>query len=116
MSTVNGAVFLVLRWSETRDSTFHEHSVELISSHQEKTILRSPVSLQKYTAVMLPENELGGIVQSCYREGGSFILTISSKEEINISSSEPQRDPGTLVVDDFLSEAQEAELLKHWND
>ncbi len=116
MSTVNGAVFLILRWSETCDSTFHEHSVELISSQREKTILRSPVSLQEHTSVLLPDNEAGGIVQSCCQEGGAFILTISSKDEINISSSEPQRDPGTLVVDGFLSEAQEAELLRHWND
>jgi hypothetical protein len=116
MSTVNGAVFLILRWSETCDPTFHEHSVELISSYREKTVLRSPVSLQEHTAVLLPENEAGGIVQSCYQEGGAFILTISSKDEINMSSSEPQRDPGALAVDDFLSEDQEAELLKHWND
>jgi hypothetical protein len=116
MSTVNGAVFLILRWSETCDATFHEHSVELISSHREKTVLRSPVSLEERTAVLLPDHEAGGVVQSCWQEGGAFILTISSKDEINMSSSEPQRDPGSLVVDDFLSEAQEEELLKHWND
>jgi len=115
MATVNRKGRFILRWVETCDSALQEHLVEVISSQQTKTVLRSTISLQEHTAVLLADDGAGGTVQSCYKEGGAFILTISLKDEINMPSSEPQRDPGLLAIDDFLSEAQEAELLKHWN-
>lgn len=116
MSAVNRTGCLILRWSETCDSAFHEHLVEVISSQQAETVIRSPISLQEQTPVILLEIKANGIVRSCHKEGSGFIVTISAKDEINRFSSGSQRDPGLVSVDDFLSEAQEAELLKHWND
>ena len=116
MSAANSTGSFLLRWSKACDSTFHEHLVEVISSQPTETVLRSPISVQEHTKVLLLETKSGGIVQSCHKEGSVFILTISAKDEINRFSSESQRDPGPMVVDNFLSEAQEAELLKHWND
>lgn len=79
-------------------SPFYEHSV------CESTKLLSPGSLPGSTA------------EAVDRKRNVFILKISYKEDINRSSSKVQRDPGTCAVEDFLSEEQEAELLKHWND
>ncbi len=116
MSAVNSPGCFLLRWYETYDSALREHSVEVISSQHAETVIRSPISVQERTAVLLLETKLSGIVRSCHKEGGVFILTISAKDEINRFSSGSQRDPGLVAVDDFLSEAQEAELLKHWDD
>lgn len=116
MSALNGTGCFVLRWSETCKSGFHEHLVELISSQQTETVLRSPISIKEHTAVLLLETKSSGVVRSCHQEGSAFVLTISAKDEINRFSSGAQRDPGVITVDSFLSEEQEAELLKHWND
>ncbi len=116
MSAVKNTGSFLLRWSETCNSAFHEHFVEVISCQQRETVIRSPISVQEHTAVLLPEMRSSGIVRSCHKEGSVFILTISVKDEINRFSSGSQRDPGLIGVDEFLSEAQEEELLKHWND
>jgi len=68
------------------------------------------------TKLLSPEPLCGSTAEAASRKGNVFILKISYKEDINRSSSKVQRDPGTRTVEDFLSEEQEAELLKHWND
>lgn len=116
MSAGNSTGCFLLCWSESSNSAFHEHVVEVISSQATETVIRSPICVREKTAVLLLGTKSSGIVRSCHKEGNVFILTISAKEEINIFSSGSQRDPGPIAVESFLSEEQEAELLKHWND
>lgn len=116
MGAVNSTSRFVLRWCETSDSAVHEQWVDLISRQPFEAVLRSGVRLREQTPVLIPGTSTSGIVRSCQQEGSVFILTISLKEEINRFSSGSQRDPGTLTVDAFLSEEQEADILKHWND
>jgi hypothetical protein len=73
-------------------------------------------SVCESTQLFSPGPLPGSTAEAVGRKGNVFILKISYKEDINRSSSKVQRDPGTCSVEDFLSEEQEAELLKHWDD
>jgi hypothetical protein len=80
--------------------SFHEHSACETTSFAVRGTLSCP----------------GNTPEPLQGQGNLFILKISYREDINRSSSSVQRDPGTMAVEDFLTEEQEAELLKHWND
>jgi hypothetical protein len=73
-------------------------------------------SVCESTKPLSPRPITSSTAEAASQKGNVFILKICYKEDINRSSSKVQRDPGTCAVEDFLSEEQEAELLKHWND
>jgi len=57
------------------------------------------------------ENTRIGIVQSCRQQGNSFILTITISNN-PVMEAGSQVDPGIFAVDDFVTEEQEAEILR----
>ena len=52
-----------------------------------------------------------GIIQSCRKEGNSYILTILMTTELALPEL-PERDPGVFAVDDFLTEEEETKILE----
>ena len=53
------------------------------------------------------------MVSSCRQEDRSFILTIQI-DDSSLFRHNSDLDPGIFAVEDFLTEQQEAEILKDW--
>jgi hypothetical protein len=107
-----GASQVLLRWREAPKATSHEELVELIKAHRSKAVLRSACAIAEMTKVYLvQENTRIGIVQSCRQQGNSFILNITISDN-PVMEAGSQVDPGIFAVDDFVTEEQEAEILR----
>lgn len=105
---------LVLRWCEAPDSASREQIVQILQSRFQEAVIRSACRVREDTQVQLIGKQYmaEGIVRSCREEGESFILRIAMGADIMIPYTIPERDPGVLAVDDFLTEEQEAKILE----
>lgn len=109
----SGAGQVLLRWSEAPKAPSHEEPVELIKAHRSEPVLRSAWAITEMTKVYLiqEENTRIGIVRSCRQQGNSFILTIGINENPVLEAGS-EVDPGIFAADDFVTEEQEAEILR----
>lgn len=104
---------VLLRWSEAPNAPSSEEFVHLIEARPSEAVIRSARKVLEKVRVYLVGRQYrgAGVVHSCRREGNSFILTIVITDN---SSTEHRSDldPGIFSVDDFLTEEQEALILK----
>ncbi len=108
-----GAGQVLLRWSDNPKAPSQEEPVELIKADGSEPVLRSARAITEMTKVYLiqEENTRIGIVHSCRQQGNSYILTIRINDSPVLEAGS-EVDPGILAVDDFLTEEQEAEILR----
>lgn len=102
---------VLLRWSEAPNLPSREEPVQIIWAHEEEALIRSASKLVENTQVYLITQlrTEDGIVRSCRKEGSSFILRIAIAANITNGF---EFDPGVFVIDDFLTEEQEAQILE----
>lgn len=108
-----GSGELVLRWSEAPDSPSSEQIVQVIQSNVHEAVIRSACRVREGTQVRLVGKKYtgDGVVRSCREEGKSFILRIAVGADVMIPYVS-DRDPGALVIDEFLTAEQEAKILE----
>ncbi len=94
-----------LRWSEAPNARIREASAELLRTHVSETVLRSSREVAEKTKVYLENSYYKGkgVVRSCVRLGTYFVLRILMV---------PEKDPGVLAVEDFVTEEQERRILE----
>lgn len=113
----SGEVFL--RWSEIPSAPVFELPVEIVNEDDFEILIRVPLQIGENTPVtLLAKNSMvNGIVRYCRSDRNSYVITVStndaSQEAFQVAYS---RDPGALVVDDFLSEEEEAKILEGLQD
>jgi len=107
-----GPIFL--RWSDYPELPIREEPVEVIGLDTFQSVIRSNLRINEKTQVyLIGEAYTGnGIVRSCQQEGTGFLLTIAMNVEASLSELRPERDPGVLAVEDFLTEEEEAKILE----
>ena len=110
-SSLPHSQYALLRWLEGSQSDPREEYVEVIDDRVCQTVIRSSLELSRETEVTLigKDYTAEGIVEACQSENTWFLLTLTAKSPRRVGAA--NRDPGTLAVDDFLSEEQEAALL-----
>jgi hypothetical protein len=103
----------LLRWSDAPNSGSHEEFVEVLRSHISEIVIRCTLKVADDTEVYLIGKHYKGHgrVRSSRKEGKSFILRIVIDENLVLRCGS-DLDPGVLAVEDFLTEAQEEEILK----
>lgn len=105
-----GSDWLTLRWLEGPNSISREEAVEIIETHvtDALTVIRGPFELGEKTPVYLTgKGYMGnGIVRACQKHGSDFLLTIG------LTNFNPERDPGVLSVQEFISEEDAEKILK----
>jgi hypothetical protein len=108
----------LLCWFETPNSPSREEFVQVLESHPSVALIKSALQVSEQTKVTLIGKDYTGIgiVKSCRKDGKSFILTIGMGDESVKLTPSSQPDPGALVVDDFLTEEQEAKILEELSD
>lgn len=104
----------LLCWSDSPNSPVQEEFVQIVESHLNEAVIRSAVEVSEETKVTLIGKDYTGIgiVKSCRKDGKSFILSVGLTEESAQRTLPRDRDPGALVVDDFVTEEQEAKILE----
>ncbi len=109
---------VLLCWSDTPQSPLRRELANILETRSAEAILSTSFKIPENTAVQLSgTNYTGqGVVRSCRAESGSFVLTVSIGSETPAALREWDLDPGVLVVDDFLTEEEEAELLKDFEN
>lgn len=103
---------LLLRWSEDAFSPSREEVVEILESRVSEAVIRSDLQVVEKTKVDLvgKNSTESGIVRSCRPSGEKYIVTISMNPQG--PSSGPEFDPGVLMIDNFMTEDQEAAILE----
>jgi hypothetical protein len=103
---------VLLSWSESLDSPKKQEIGQIISTRGADAVIRIAVPIVVGTTVLVTGKYYtgNGIVQSYRKELEEFILTLSKSDDISFKGSD--RDPGLVVLDSFLSEEQEAQILK----
>jgi hypothetical protein len=103
----------LLRWSQDSSSPLHEEFVEVLRSHVAEVAIRCTLKVGENTEVYLIGKHYRGhgTVRSCRKHENSFILKIVIDENLVLRCGS-DLDPGVLAVEDFLTEAQEEEILK----
>ena len=104
---------VLLRWSEAPNLPSREEPVQIIWARDEEALIRSASKLVENTQVYLvtQRSTEDGVVRSCREEGSSFILRIAIAANIT-NHYGFELDPGVFVIDDFLTEEQEAQILE----
>jgi len=106
---------LVLRWSQPSGISVREENVEFIRSSLGEATIRCLSQLEVDLRVNLISKscEREGVVRSCIKEGSTFVVAIliDSDEDIYRAALLHNYDPGSLIIDDFLSEEDEAKIL-----
>ena len=104
---------VLLLWSDTRDCASQKELVDLLERYEDKAVIRSVHKVLENTQVYFIGDQCtgNGIVRSCRKDASSFILTVQiDQSSFSLMGSEP--DPGILAVESFLTEEQEAEILR----
>ena len=85
----------------------------MIRARVSEAVIRCTVQVRKDTPVNLigKRYTANGVVLSCRRDGNSFILRIHIDENLTLRYGE-EVDPGVLTVEGFLTEEEEAKILK----
>lgn len=107
-----------LFWSDPKDAVLREQLVEIVESGLSEAVLRSDCKIPENTKVRLAGNEYRGdwTVRSCRKEGRQFQLTVCVGEKLPPGNGKAAFDPGIFAVEGFLTEEQEAEVLKNLED
>ncbi len=107
------AGLVLLRWCEDPKAPVHEELVEWVGEHRSEPMVRSASAITELTRVYLIERQYvrSGIVKSCQPQEGSFILTIDISD-VSVLTIPSERDPGIFAVEHFITEEQEAEILR----
>jgi hypothetical protein len=105
---------LLLRWSDGSNFVSREEFVDVLSRQLSRITVRSGTAIAQDTPVFLAGEQYiaNGIARSCRKDSNSFILGILIDTESNIYSASA-RDPGVFVVEDFITEEQEAAILEN---
>ncbi len=108
----------VLCWSEAPNSPSREEFVQVLETHLSEAIIKSSLKVNERTKVTLIGKDYTGIgiVRSCRRDGKNFIVTIGMGEQDTRSAAPGQPDPSVLVIDEFITEEQEAQILGDLGD
>jgi hypothetical protein len=110
---------LILRWADFPDSPSRELPVEMVDDLASESVIRVALRISEATPVSLlgPGYMVNGIVRSCRPEKDSFLVTIVANDESTFGNVLAfGRDPGSLLVDDFLTEEEEAKILEGLQD
>ena len=105
---------VLLRWGDRSGLSSHEQIVEMVQARRSETTIRSFLNVDAETEVhLIGKNYVSrGVVQSCFSEGPTFIVTILMK--LDYPQSDPstaQRDPGLSVLESFLTQEAEDRIL-----
>ena len=103
---------VLLRWSDSPNSTFREEIVQILTSGFSEAVVCSSLKIREETRVSLIGNFYSefGTVRSCRPEGGKFVVTIRIKPEA--STLGYRVDPGVFAINDFLTEEDELRILE----
>ncbi len=115
-SSLAHSKYALLRWFEGPQSEVREEFVEIINDQVSQTTVRSSLKLNRATAVTLigKDHTEEGVVECCQHEKTWFLLTVVNKLPGRDGGFIP--DPGLFAVDDFLTEEQEAAILREVAD
>jgi hypothetical protein len=104
---------MLLLWSDEPNSASQKELVDLLEARFEEVVIRSARKVRETTQVyLMGEQYTGtGIVRTFRKDDNSFILTIHV-DEASPFRHNSELDPGVFAVDDFLTEQQEAEILR----
>jgi hypothetical protein len=104
---------VLLLWCDEANSASLKQLMDLLEIRHEEVVIRSTRKIRESTQVYLMGKQYmgNGIVHSCRKDDNSFILTIQIDEDSPYRHNS-ELDPGIFAVEDFLTEQQEAELLK----
>jgi hypothetical protein len=104
---------VLLRWSDAANSRSHAEFVHVIQAHLTEAVIRCNLKVRGNTPVYLVGKHytVNGIVRSCRKAGSSYIVRIAIDENLKLRDGS-EADPGVFVVEDFLTEEQEAKILK----
>lgn len=105
---------ITLQWYG-QSATPHERVVDLLDREGKSALISSPLRLDESTEVVLVHAGVSeaGFVSSCREEGQNFLINIRLSSPDALSSrAEFQRDPGALVVDNFLTLEDEERILQ----
>src|SRR5436305_9218407 len=106
---------IILRWADSPTATALELPVEIVDEKDSEPIVRAPVKIGEETPVTLVADDymVNGIVRFCRADRNSYLITVTTQD---VSDERPGtvhfRDPGALVIDDFLTEDEEAKILE----
>jgi len=116
VSSIACSNYAVLRWVEGPQAQPREELVEVVKDQFSQTVVRSSLRLDRETVVTLVGKNYTeeGVVQCCQSENTWFLLTLAGKLSNRDAGFLP--DPGVFAVNDFLSEEQEAAILREIDD
>jgi hypothetical protein len=108
----------LLCWSEAPNSPSREEFVQVLESHLSEAVIKSSRKVDEKTKVTLIGKDYTGIgiVKSCRSEGKNFIMTIRIDEPGPRTGTTAKLDPGVLIIDDWVSEEEEAKILEDLRD
>ena len=106
---------VLLLWTDTQDFASRREFGHLLETHRNEAVIRSANKIGENAQVYLMGKQYtgNGIVSSCHQEDSSFILTIQI-DDTSLIRHNSELDPGIFAVEDFLTEQQEAEILRDW--
>lgn len=106
---------VLLLWTDTQDFASRREFGHLLETHRNEAVIRSSSKIGENAQVYLMGKQYtgNGIVSSCHQEDSSFILTIQI-DDTSLIRHNSELDPGIFAVEDFLTEQQEAEILRDW--
>jgi len=89
--------------------------VEIVDEDDSEPILRVPLKIGEETPVtLLARNYMvNGIVRFCRPDRNSYLITVATNDFSGERFDNAHfRDPGVLVLDDFLTEEEEQKILE----
>jgi hypothetical protein len=103
----------LLCWSETPNCPSREEFVQVLETNLSEAVIKSALKVSEKTKVTLIGKDYTGIgiVRGCQKDGKNFILTILMGDESTRTSFASPPDPSVLVIDEFISEEQESQIL-----
>lgn len=110
---------LVLRWVDSPSAPAYEFPVEIVDENDSGPILRAPLNIEEQTPVTLVAEDytVNGIVRSCLADRNSYLITVATQDVSDqLAGTAYFRDPGVFVLDDFLTEEEEAKILESLGD
>jgi hypothetical protein len=110
---------IYLRWFEAPSAPALELPVEIVEEEGPEPVFRVPLKIGEDTPVtLLGKNFMvNGIVRFCRADRNSYLITVATDEVSGERFERAQfRDPGALVIDEFLTEEEEAKILESLQD
>jgi hypothetical protein len=103
---------VLLSWSDSPDSPKKQELGQIITVHASDAVIRSVAAITVNTTIRVTGKHYtgNGIVRSCVKSDTGYILTLTKSDDLPFQGS--KRDPGVVAVENFLTEEQEAQILK----